>query len=382
MPSPNRIPTGMHEADKIIAGRSATDLLVVVGSPICLATFFAVTNIVTPFQYLGLLIAILVMSFFVFRRAGSRSAVDYLRGEYNWLRKPGSVSRFREQASEKTHAMLADGNGESDPDDILEDPDSVRFWESEEKFGEAPHVQDVFPDFDAVRCKDGEIVAAARVSGAQVFLQNPKSKERLVNEFRQVFSDIEFDFSVYTTTDSFDLSDHAERMEDAGRHEAIQQNPILRQIHASYMENVARDPSVVSAKQRVFYVIVKTDPQEVHDILEEDDSSDDSSIAAVSFFSSLIGDGTSDGDYTEEELRDLRAAIKQLLQHRERLMRSLSMIDGVSCEPVEVPELVGRLQSHWQGPHTYEEFTLPTSTITPPEGLNNEASEGQESKAD
>lgn len=367
MTAPNRIPTGLYQADKIVGGRSPKDLLLTIGVPVGLATVLTIMGFYGPFVYLGVIFLCLAGAAVIFRMAGTRSVDQYLQEQVNWIRKPRRISRFGGEDPPKDELLIGDG-GPFDPDDFTDEPGRVSFWKDAEEFGDAPYVKDVFPDFDVVRRQDGLLMTAVRVDGTQVFLRSPKEKQRLTESFHSVFKETEFDFDIFVTTDTFDFQEHIDTIEDAGYNDAVQSNPILKQIHSAYYQKVLQNPSFQAAQQRVTYAVVTANPEEVHDILEGDDGTE-SSIAAVRFFKSLFGDSNTDGDYSEEELKDLRATAKQLLQRRDRLARSISNIDDVDCEPVDASELVGRLRSHWQGPHQYEEYEFSAATITPPEEL-------------
>lgn len=364
------VPQGLDEADTIILGRSGEDIIFVLFTPIFGIILLSILGLIGTYGIIAGVVLVTGTAVMLFRWAGPGTSVREFLGAQIHRRKLAAHATAMPQRTDDeddlSRYLIPDG-GRFDGliEDLTNDPSNIKVWQEEQHTSDFTRIKNVYPQFDAIERADGAYISALEISGTNLFLRSRAEKNQIATEFINALNRLESGIQVFITTDPFDVGQHSEVHAKSGSHEAIKQNPILKELHQDYRESVINDPRIQSTRERKVYAVVSVSPEDVSDLSEDGDQQTQSLFGKLS---GLFG-GSTDSTFSESELKHRKRALDVLEERRQSVLRRLSAIEGVSAGVAPYEDHLGEIRGHWRAPMQATPVEVPASPIVPPEGM-------------
>jgi hypothetical protein len=341
-----RIPQDTERANKIIAGRSYSDLAIFVGAPVVGGAFLLYLRIISGVQFIGLISAVAIADAILLRLIPQEESVTI------WVR--GLAHHIA--TGETTHSQfLPEDVGETDPrtyditletdggEKEIESPDELvsPWWKSDKTTIEQIGLKNIYPEEAVMLRDDGCLVAAVEVVGRDISLAAKSENQRLIQQYATHLNSVDFDYTTYITDEKFNLDEQIDHSKSRLRSEFVENRPILMYLQQTKIQQMEYNTGKRGVRQRRTFEIVSVDPEEHHDI----DETPFSFIEPNTRLGNLIG--LEDEGISKKE-RQYTRALTEIESRVQTLVGSIGKISGVSVSRADVDTLTTIVSEHAQ----------------------------------
>lgn len=261
-----RIIRGFDKADKIFAGRTYSDLGLFLGVPLFVGGFLLLLEVISGGQFLLSMGIVLVINFVLLRKIPDDESI--------WARIRSVIWHLRSPSVSVDSRLSSDGGvdieteyilGSEADDPITKEDLSTSAWESPPEDSNLLGIAQIHTEYPIVEREDGVFVGAVRVEGRDVSLLDAESRESTLSRYGAQLNSLDFSPETHIITDSFDLAEHLDQIENRLSDQDLQERPILRDLMQSHLQRMQYQTGTLGAKYRKTYEVVTVDPAEQSD---------------------------------------------------------------------------------------------------------------------
>lgn len=340
------IPQGIEKADKLVAGRSFTDISLFIGLPTTVGGILLYVNVIGPLEFLIAEVVVFVLNGILFRLIPDEESVTlWVRGIGHYLTTPSETGTRLDDASVEadntlpyTPQLYPDGGSTESVD---RDNYTETWWQQGDDSTVAG-IKQVCPNKPILIRSDGVFVAAVEVTGRDISLASQAKTQSLIRQNASHLNNIDFDMTTYVTSDEFDIDGYISSLESNLQRQAVKNRPILSELMLSNINRLQNSSQQLGLKDRRTFNIITVDPESDETELN---STPFDFIEPDSLVGKLIG---IQGTQQEEDRRRMVRAQNEIERRAESVMAGIGSVEGMSAERVETELLVKIVTSHFE----------------------------------
>lgn len=342
----NPIPQGIEKADKLVAGRSFTDISLFIGLPTAVGGILLYVDLIGALQFLVAEIVVFVLNGILFRLIPDEESVTlWVRGISHYLTTPSETGKRLDEASVEADSSLP-YTPQLYPDGGTDEPTErdtyTETWWQQEDNSTVAGIKQVCPNKPILIRSDGVFVAAVEVTGRDISLASQAKTQSLIRQNASHLNNLDFDMTTYVTSDEFDIDGYIDSLESNLQRQAVKNRPILSELMASNINRLQSSSQQLGLKDRRTFNIITVDP-------DSDDTELNSTpfdfIEPDSLVGRLIG---IQGSQQEEERRQMVRTENEVERRVESVMAGIGSVEGMSTERVGTDLLVKLVTSHFE----------------------------------
>ena len=341
-----RIPQDTERANKIIAGRSYSDLAIFVGAPVVGGAFLLYLRVISGVQFIAFITAVAIIDAILLRLIPQEESVTiWVRGLVHHLTKGKTThSQFLPDDVGKTDPRTYDVSLETDGGEReIESPEELvsPWWQSDETTVEQIGLENIYPEEAVMLRDDGCLVAAVEVIGRDISLAAQSENQRLIQQYATHLNSVDFDYTTYITDEKFNLDEQIEHSKSRLRSEFVENRPILMYLQQTKIQQMEYNTGKRGVRQRRTFEIVPVDPEEHHEVSETPFSF----IEPGTRLGNLIG--LEDEGISKQE-RQYTRALTEVESRVQTLIGSIGKISGVTVSRADTDTLTAIVSEHAQ----------------------------------